>query len=131
MGSRHNPSPSWRSWRLPPPPSARCPPPPRPAPQPIPPPPPRRRNWDARGGEPRVGRSAHRKPDFHRKAKYISPRLALVRRVGFVVNPIAGLGGRVGFKGTDGVAEQALAAGGKRTAAERARGCAGALVRFI
>ena len=67
---------------------------------------------------------------FHRKAKYIGPRLALVRRIGFVVNPIAGLGGRVGFKGTDGVAEQALAAGAKPTAPERARGFARALVRL-
>src|SRR5205807_696022 len=53
-----------------------------------------------------------------------------MRRVGFVVNPIAGLGGRVGFKGTDGVAEQALAAGAKPTAPERARGFARALVRL-
>src|SRR2546430_2381370 len=67
---------------------------------------------------------------FHRKAKYIGPRLALVRRIGFVVNPIAGLGGRVGFKGTDGVAEQALAAGAKPTAPDRARGFAGAFVRL-
>jgi len=51
-----------------------------------------------------------------------------VRRVGFVVNPIAGLGGRVGLKGTDGVAEQALAAGAKPMAPDRARAFAEALV---
>jgi predicted polyphosphate/ATP-dependent NAD kinase len=53
-----------------------------------------------------------------------------VRRVGFVVNPIAGLGGRVGLKGTDGVAEQALAAGAKPTAPDRARAFAEAFVRL-
>src|SRR5438046_3401762 len=51
-----------------------------------------------------------------------------MRRVGFVVNPVAGLGGRVGVKGTDGVAEQALAAGAKPTAPDRARAFAEALV---
>jgi predicted polyphosphate/ATP-dependent NAD kinase len=34
-----------------------------------------------------------------------------VPRVGFLVNPIAGLGGRVGLKGTDGVAEEAVRRG--------------------
>jgi len=43
-----------------------------------------------------------------------------VHRIGFLVNPIAGMGGRVGLKGTDGVAEQAAAAGAKPTAPERA-----------
>src|SRR5205807_2309161 len=56
------------------------------------------------------------------------PCLVLVRRVGFVVNPIAGLGGRVGLKGTDGVADQALAAGAKPTAPDRARAFAEAFV---
>src|SRR5207247_8998349 len=51
-----------------------------------------------------------------------------MRRVGFIVNPIAGLGGRVGRKGTDGVAEQALAAGAKPTAPDRARAFAEAFV---
>jgi predicted polyphosphate/ATP-dependent NAD kinase len=52
-----------------------------------------------------------------------------VRRVGFVVNPIAGMGGRVGLKGTDGVVEQALAAGAQPIAEDRARAFAEAFVR--
>jgi predicted polyphosphate/ATP-dependent NAD kinase len=40
--------------------------------------------------------------------------------VGFVVNPIAGLGGRVGLKGTDDVVELALARGAVPRAGERA-----------
>jgi len=42
------------------------------------------------------------------------------RRFGFVINPIAGMGGRVGLKGTDGVAEQAAALGAEPTAHEKA-----------
>jgi len=41
-------------------------------------------------------------------------------RIGFVVNPIAGLGGRVGLKGTDGVAAEALRLGAEPIAAARA-----------
>jgi predicted polyphosphate/ATP-dependent NAD kinase len=44
-----------------------------------------------------------------------------VRRVGFVVNPIAGMGGRVGLKGTDGRAEEALARGAEPVSPQRAR----------
>jgi predicted polyphosphate/ATP-dependent NAD kinase len=40
-------------------------------------------------------------------------------RVGFLVNPIAGLGGRVGLKGTDGVADEALRRGAEPRAADR------------
>jgi predicted polyphosphate/ATP-dependent NAD kinase len=43
-----------------------------------------------------------------------------VRRIGFVVNPIAGMGGRVGLKGTDGVANEAQAAGAEPVAGPRA-----------
>jgi predicted polyphosphate/ATP-dependent NAD kinase len=52
-----------------------------------------------------------------------------VRRIGFVVNPIAGLGGRVGFKGTDGVVDRALAAGAEPVAVPRARAFAEAFLR--
>jgi predicted polyphosphate/ATP-dependent NAD kinase len=41
-------------------------------------------------------------------------------QIGFVVNPIAGLGGKVGLKGTDGVAKEALARGAEPLAPERA-----------
>jgi len=41
-------------------------------------------------------------------------------RIGFLVNPIAGMGGRVGLKGTDDVAEEAVRLGAEPMANERA-----------
>ncbi|WXG44075.1 MAG: ATP-NAD kinase family protein [Promethearchaeati archaeon SRVP18_Atabeyarchaeia-1] len=41
-------------------------------------------------------------------------------RLGFVVNPVAGMGGRVGLKGTDGVAEEAVRRGAKPMSPARA-----------
>lgn len=52
-----------------------------------------------------------------------------MRRIGFVVNPIAGMGGRVGLKGTDGVVEEARAAGAEPVAGPRARAFAEAFLR--
>lgn len=40
-------------------------------------------------------------------------------RIGLVVNPLAGIGGPVGLKGSDGLYEEAIARGGKSQVAER------------
>ncbi len=50
-----------------------------------------------------------------------------MRRIGVVVNPIAGMGGRVGLKGTDGKVEEARARGAKPRAPDRARDALDAL----
>jgi predicted polyphosphate/ATP-dependent NAD kinase len=43
-------------------------------------------------------------------------------RIGFLVNPIAGLGGAVGLKGTDGKVQEALTRGARMQAGDRAAG---------
>jgi predicted polyphosphate/ATP-dependent NAD kinase len=46
--------------------------------------------------------------------------MELMKRIAFVINPIAGMGGRVGLKGTDGVIDEALKRGAKPRSFERA-----------
>ncbi len=53
-----------------------------------------------------------------------------MRRIGVVVNPIAGMGGRVGLKGTDGKLSEARRRGAEPRAPERARRALEALGSF-
>jgi NAD+ kinase len=50
-----------------------------------------------------------------------------MRQIGLVVNPIAGMGGRVGLKGTDGKVSEAVARGAEPRAEQRARRALAAL----
>jgi len=52
-------------------------------------------------------------------------------RVGLLVNPIAGMGGRVGLKGTDGVVEEAIRRGAQPSANAKARAMLCALRRRL
>ncbi len=51
-------------------------------------------------------------------------------KIGLLVNPIAGMGGRVGLKGTDGVVEEAIRRGAKPVAPDRAKEYLDALKRL-
>jgi len=54
-----------------------------------------------------------------------------MRKIGFLINPIAGMGGRVGLKGTDGVVDRAMELGAKPTAHLQAAATLRELARLL
>jgi len=59
------------------------------------------------------------------------PSCPSVKRVGFLINPTAGLGGAVGLKGTDNQAEEARARGARPVATPRAEAALHALEGYL
>ena len=51
-------------------------------------------------------------------------------KLGLVINPVAGIGGTVAFKGSDGLTEQALALGAELKANDRAKTALRVLVPY-
>jgi len=66
-----------------------------------------------------IARGAPNPPTSNHKSSR-SPFFLMIHRIGFLVNPIAGMGGAVGLKGTDGLVDEAIARGAVPRAGARA-----------